>query len=172
MAEIVEGLGLMCMVAVLAMLLVIVAMAVDLVSGIRKAKLRGEARTSYGFSRSLTKFLLYQGILLISTCIDMLLHFGLYQFTEMVYVIPCVELIMAVILCGVELWSVWEKAEAKERRRATQIAQAGAQLIDKDKLTELLAETIGNALKKTKETEEAEETSTETDGLLGNYNYE
>ena len=142
MAEIVKGLGLMYMVSVIAMLVVIIAMAVDLVSGIRKAKIRGEARTSYGFSRSLTKFLVYQGILLIATCIDTLLHFGLYNFTDSVYVIPCVELLMAIILCGVELWSVYEKAEDKERRRMAVIAQKGAQVLDKDAIAGILTEVL------------------------------
>lgn len=38
---ILDGLGLMCMVSVVAMVMVMVAMAVDLVSGVRKAKQRG-----------------------------------------------------------------------------------------------------------------------------------
>lgn len=143
MKEIVNGLGVMYMISVIAMLVVIVAMGVDLVSGIRKAKLRGEARTSYGFSRSLTKFLIYQGILLIATCIDTLLHFGLYNIIDATYMVPCTELLMAIILCGVELWSVYEKAETKERRRMAKIAQAGAQVLDK----EALAAAIGEALK-------------------------
>ena len=141
----------MCMVAVLAMVIVIVAMAVDLVSGIRKAKMRGEARTSYGFSRSLTKFLVYQGILLIATCIDVLLHFGLSQFMEQNYSIPVVELMMAIILCGVELWSVYEKAEDKERRRAAKIAQAGMTLVDKEALAGVLAEVLKEFATKKKE---------------------
>lgn len=147
MKDVIEGLGLMSMVAVIAMLIVIVAMSVDLVSGVRKAKLRGEARTSYGFSRSLTKFLVYQGILLISVCIDVLLHFGIWQFTEVNYQIPCVELIMAVVLCGVELWSVYEKAEDKERRRMAKIAVTGAQIIDKEAMAGIIAGALEEFLK-------------------------
>lgn len=154
MIEIIEGLGVMAMVAVLAMLLVIVAMAVDLVSGVRKAKLRGEARTSYGFSRTLTKFLVYEGILIISVCIDVLLHFGLWQFTDINYVIPCIELIMAAILCGVELWSVYEKAEDKQRRRMAKLAEAGATFIDKEAIASAVASAVAEALKNKKEEEE------------------
>lgn len=142
MANIIDGLGTMSMVAVFAMLLVIVAMGVDLVSGIRKAKLRGEARTSYGFSRTLTKFLIYQGILIISVCIDVLLHFGLWQFIDTNYIIPCVELVMAAILCGVELWSVYEKAEDKQRRKMVKLAEAGATVLDKEALAALLVEVL------------------------------
>ena len=137
-----DGLGLMCMVSVLSMLIVIVAMAVDLVSGWRKAKLLGEAHTSYGFSRTLTKFLIYEGILLIAQCIDVLLHFGLYLFIERSYDIPCVVILMGIILCGVELWSVYEKAEDKQRRRMAKIASTGAHLINKDELASILAEAL------------------------------
>lgn len=156
MKEIFEGLGIMCMVAVFAMILVIVAMGVDLVSGWRKAKLMGEAHTSYGFSRTLTKFLIYEGILLISVCIDLLLHFGLWQFIERNYVIPCVELMMAVVLCGVELWSVYEKAEDKQRRRMAEIAKVGVQAVDKEAAKGLLIEVLREAMKE-KEKEGAEQ---------------
>lgn len=148
MKEIIQGLGIMYTISVIAMIAVIVAMAVDLISGIRKAKIRGEARTSYGFSRSLTKFLIYQGILLIATCIDTLLHFGLYNIIDTTYIVPCTELLMAIILCGVELWSVYEKAETKERRKMAQIAQAGAQILDKEVLAAAIAEVLKNYLTK------------------------
>lgn len=45
MKEVFEGLGLLTAIAV-------VCMVVDFVSGWRKAKVRGEERTSYGISRS------------------------------------------------------------------------------------------------------------------------
>lgn len=141
-----EGLGMMCFVAVVAMLLVMVAMAVDLVSGVRKAKHIGEARTSYGFSRTLTKFLIYEGILLIAQCIDILLHFGLHNFVEQDYDIPCIVLLMAIVLCGVEMWSVYERAEEKQRRKAGRIVAAGAQLLDRDTLAAVIAEAVKNAV--------------------------
>ena len=150
---ILDGLGLMCMVSVVAMVMVMVAMAVDLVSGVRKAKQRGEARTSYGFSRTLTKFLIYEGILLISQCIDVLLHFGLHRFIETPYDIPVVVILMGIVLCGVELWSVYEKAEDKQRRRAGQIVAAGATLLDKEALAGLLSELIRDYATKPKNEE-------------------
>lgn len=143
-----EGLGLMSMVSVIAMVIVLIAMAVDLVSGIRKAKIRGEARTSYGFSRTLTKFMIYEGILLIAQCIDILLHFGLHNFIEQAYDIPCIVLLMAIVLCGVEMWSVYERAEEKQRRKAGRIVAAGAQLLDRDTLAAVIAEAVKNAVNK------------------------
>lgn len=147
-----DGLGLMCMVSVIAMIAVLVAMSVDLVSGVRKAKMCGEARTSYGLSRTLTKFLIYEGILLIAQCIDTLLHFGLHNFIDQAYNIPCVVILMAIVLCGVELWSVYEKAEDKQRRRMAQIATTGAQILDKDSLAAVLTELVKDYARKKEDT--------------------
>lgn len=141
-ASIFEGFGVMAIVSVIAMLIVIVAMAVDLVSGVRKAKLRGEARTSYGFSRTLTKFLVYEGILIVAVGIDALLHFGLWQFGAGNYVVPCTELVMAVVLCAVEMWSVSEKAEDKQRRRMVQLAAKGVELLDREALRGVLVDVL------------------------------
>lgn len=146
--EIFEGMGLMYMLCVIAMILVVIAMGVDLVSGVHKAKLRGEARTSYGFSRTLTKFLIYEGILLISTCIDSMVHFIVYMMTDKVYLVPCMCLVMGIVLCAVEGWSVYEKADNKQRRRIADVATIAASLADKDTLQEVVNEAIRRAAEK------------------------
>ena len=142
MKEILSGLPLLYCLAVLCMVLVLVAMAVDLVSGWHKAKLRGEMRTSYGFSRSLTKFLIYEGILLISCCIDTLLHVAWTQFSDTAYSVPMVTVVMAVVLCGVEAWSVREKAEEKTRNRIDKALAVIVDAIGKDKAAELIREAL------------------------------
>lgn len=48
MTDMFQGIGVMASIAVICMLVVLVAMVVDFISGWRKAKQRGEARTSYG----------------------------------------------------------------------------------------------------------------------------
>lgn len=136
------GLGMMYSLSVICMVLVIVAMTVDLVSGWRKAKQRGEERTSYLFSRSLTKFLIYEGILLISCCIDTLIHFAWLQFSESSYVIPLATILLAVVLCVVEGWSVREKAEEKTRHRIDKAMSLIIDAIGKDKAAELISEML------------------------------
>lgn len=139
MKDIINGLGLLYAIAVVCMIIVIVAMGVDLVSGWRKAKIRGEARTSYGLSRSLTKFLIYEGILLISCGIDTLMHFAWWQFTtESVYCIPLATILLAVVLCVVEGWSVMEKAEDKTRNRIDKALQTIVSAIGKEKAMEVI----------------------------------
>lgn len=146
MKELFESLGPLLAIAVVAMLMVIVAMGVDLVSGWRKASTLGEAHTSYGFSRSLTKFLIYEGVLLISTCIDVLLHFGLYQVSDVCYEIPCTTLLLGIVLCFIELWSVYEKAEQKQRRKAEAIVSAASKMVDKNELADTIAKALTIAL--------------------------
>lgn len=115
--EIFEGLGIMSMLVVTVMLTVIVAMTVDFVSGWRKAKIRGDEHTSYAASRTLTKFLIYEGMCIIGGCMDLLVHFAWYQFMETSYAIPLLTIAVGIVLCIVEGWSVKEKAEDKQRKQ-------------------------------------------------------
>ena len=142
-----RGLATLSMVGVMAMLMVIVAMGVDLMAGWRKAKMIGEARTSYGLSRTFNKFLIYEGILVISMVIDSLLHVALMQW-QVDYIVPCATLLFAVFECAVELWSVYEKAEDKQRRKAEALAQAASHVIDKNELAETIARAMTIALTK------------------------
>ena len=105
MREIFEGLGVMYLLSVIVMIAVVVAMAVDFVSGWRKAKIRGDDHTSYAASRSLTKFLIYEGILIIGVCIDTMIHFVWFMFMESNYVVPLMSIAWGIILCVVEGWS-------------------------------------------------------------------
>ena len=56
----------MLVMIVLACLLVLMAMLIDLGAGLYKAKQRGEVRSSWWLKRSLTKFITYEGGLLIA----------------------------------------------------------------------------------------------------------
>ncbi len=111
-----KGLGTMYLIEVIAMVVVIMAMSMDLAFGWRKAKIRGDARTSYAFSRTITKFALYEGVMMISCGIDTLIHFVWAQFNhESHYIAPLASCIVAIVLCVVEIWSMREKADDKTR---------------------------------------------------------
>ena len=64
----------MFLIIVVACVIVFVAMIIDLASGLNKAKQRGEVRSSYGLSRSLSKFIMYEGGMLIAAGVDLLMH--------------------------------------------------------------------------------------------------
>ena len=151
--EIFGGLGLLSSIMAICMLLVLVAIIVDLVSGWRKAKIRGEARTSYGFSRTFTKVLQREGLLIVAWCIDVAVHFAWWFFaTETVYCVPIVGLLFTVAICGVEAWSVKEKADEKDKNRLDHALKIIIGAIGKDKAAELITETLkkGEAHENTK----------------------
>jgi low affinity Fe/Cu permease len=145
MNELLQGTQQMFLIVVIVSLVVLMAMAVDLVSGIRKAKMRGEARTSYGLSRSLTKFLLYEGGVMIAAGIDLLIHFArfweLFGLTTIVGV-PVVCCLIGIVLCIIEGMSVREKADEKVRQRLDKVGSVVLTLTDKDKVLDLLLDAL------------------------------
>ena len=136
--HIIKGLPIMYLIVVVAMCVVIGAMAMDAMFGWRKAKLRGEARTSYLFSRSITKFALYEGVLFISAGIDTLIHFVWAQFsTTSIHCVPLASILVSITLCIVEIWSMHEKAEEKTRSNFNHAIKVVADVLQKEQAVEI-----------------------------------
>lgn len=136
--HILVGLPVMYLIVVVAMIVVIGAMCMDAAFGWRKAKLRNEARTSYLFSRSITKFALYEGVLFISAGIDTLIHFVWAQFnSSTTHCVPLASILVAITLCIVEIWSMREKAEEKTRRNFNHAIKVVADVLQKEGSVEL-----------------------------------
>lgn len=55
----------MLSIIVIACSIVLIAMIIDLISGVNKAKIRGEIRSSLALKRSLSKFIPYDGVCLL-----------------------------------------------------------------------------------------------------------
>lgn len=144
--HILNGLPIMYLIVVVAMVVVIGAMSMDAAFGWRKAKLRGEARTSYLFSRSITKFALYEGVLFISAGIDTLIHFVWAQFSnESVYCVPIASSLVAITLCIVEIWSMREKAEEKTRNNINHAIKVVADAISREEAVDIAKHIIDKA---------------------------
>lgn len=90
-------------------LLVAVAMVIDLVSGVQKARQRGELRTSYGFKQTVNKAVIYYAFMLFSFMFDCIGTFF--------YPLPFVTLVAAAFLIFIEGKSVLEKASEKDKRK-------------------------------------------------------
>lgn len=143
---ILAGLPIMYLIVVVAMCVVIGAMSMDAAFGWRKAKLRGEARTSYLFSRSITKFALYEGVMFISAGIDTLIHFVWVQFSDdSVYCVPIASSLVAITLCIVEIWSMREKAEAKTRNNFNHAIKVVADVLQREQSVEIAKHFIDKA---------------------------
>jgi len=148
MKEILEGTDILLLIGAIVSIIVLVAMMIDLASGWQKAKQRDEAHNSYALSRTLNKFLLYEGGILIAMCIDLLLH--LCHFWTLIGIslltsVPVVAILLGIYLCVVEFLSLREKADEKQRKHFAQVESAAIKLLSKDELVEALAQAIVNA---------------------------
>lgn len=90
-------------------LFVAVAVVLDLISGWRKARERGEARTSYGLRRTVTKTVLYYAMMLFAFMLDCIGTFF--------YPLPYVTFIASAFLIFIEGKSILEKAHDKDKRK-------------------------------------------------------
>lgn len=133
------------MVVVIAMIIVVLAMTVDLISGLIKAKQRGEVRSSYGLKRTLNKFILYEGGMLIAAGIDLMIHLShLLQLFPLKAIegVPVITLIVGIYLLVVEALSVREKADQKVRDDMRNAKELLEKIITKDDIADILSEVI------------------------------
>lgn len=132
-----------------AMLIVLFAMCIDLGSGLYKAKLRNEIRTSQALKRTLSKFIAYEGGMMIATGVDILLHIsrlwsvtGVTAFED----VPMVTCLVGVFLLVVEFLSVREKADQKTKNKMNEAAYILGDVLSKDTVKSALEKMIKNAI--------------------------
>lgn len=153
MEYIFAGTGYMLVIVVVACLLVLVAMGIDLVSGVNKARMRGEVRSSYGLKRTVSKFIMYEGGMVIAAGIDLLIHYcKLFPLLhiDLLYGVPLITCLLGIFLLIVEGISVREKADEKTRlelSKAEHVAQMATKMVNKEELVEALTAAIINAAK-------------------------
>ena len=132
-----------------AMLIVLFAICIDLGSGLYKAKLRNEIRTSQALKRTLSKFIAYEGGMMIATGVDILLHIsrlwsviGVNVFEE----VPMVTCLVGVFLLIVEFLSVREKADQKTKNKMDEAASVLGDVLSKDTVKSALETMIRKAI--------------------------
>lgn len=136
-----EWLSNLSLVTAVIALIVVVAMGVDLCSGLYKASLRGEKKTSFGLQRTTLKCITYLGSILICYGIDVLVHLGkLWEAIgwDWLMGVPVFALIIGVFNCAVELISVREKADSKADKRAFKQIMAIIKELRQSEATELI----------------------------------
>lgn len=106
-------LGNMLAIVAVACVVVLFAMMLDLASGLYKAKLRGELRSSQALKRTLTKFIAYEGGMLIAAGVDILMH--LSKLAELFGLDTIVG--VPVITCLVGVFLLWSSSSASARKR-------------------------------------------------------
>lgn len=136
------GLMLLCYIIILGLIFC------DLQAGIRKAKKRGEVRTSDGYKRTIAKIAQYFNMTFALSLIDvaqlcMLLF--LYQFYQRdIIMIPWFTLLALGYVGFVEVKSIWEPADIKEKKQQQDYRRAIMALIREyggiDKVLEVIME--------------------------------
>lgn len=148
MNSILSGSANMIIIIVMACMIVLFAMIIDLISGINKAKQRGEVRSSYGLSRTLSKFIMYEGGMLIAAGVDLLIHFSklyLLLHLDVIYGLPVVTCLVGIFLLIVEFLSVREKADDKTRTEISRAEQIAMKVFNKEELVQALTQAIINS---------------------------
>ena len=117
----------------LASAMMIVAMVVDLVFGVYKAKQLGEATTSTGLKKTCEKARKYFSPFMVLVCIDLL--------SSVISPVPAFSLLWASYCIFCEFISVrekaWQKAEMRKQERTMSII-----LENKDDIAKMIAELI------------------------------
>ncbi len=154
MGEMFNGTETMMMIAVIAQLMVFVSMMIDLASGMYKAWYRREKWKSDYLKRTGFKFVLYEGALLIATCVDVLVHFSkLYQWWgwDLVYGLPLVTIGVGIFWCVVEFLSVREKADDKIHSEIARAERLAKQVLSREELVDILAEAMRKGMVENKQ---------------------
>jgi hypothetical protein len=126
-------------------ILVLFAILADLWSGVRKARLNGIVRSSYGFKRTVDKIARYYNMLLVLTVVDAMQMTAVwYLATYYDYrmpLFPFVTLIGAIGLALIEIKSIYEKAEDKVRIDNT-VTLAGKVIADKGDIENIVKDVV------------------------------
>lgn len=130
--------------------LVLLAVACDLISGVRKAKRAGVVRSSYGFRRTVDKLARYYNLLIAISFVDCLQMAAIW-YMEVYYgykivMFPFITLLGAIGVCLIEVKSIYEKAEDKVKIDEA-ISLTGKVIASKDDLSQAAKE-IAEYLKK------------------------
>lgn len=144
-----NGLGLLLLQVCIDAFIVFLAMTIDLICGLYKAKIRGEVHSSWGLKRSVQKFILYEGAILIAGGIDTLMLTCRVSALIGCNILNGIALftgLIAVLLCIVEIWSLREKADEKTRKDIHRAEELIGSLIDKQQIGEAIGKAIAASL--------------------------
>lgn len=132
---------------------VVFFVVLDLWSGIRKAKQTGQYHGSFGLRKTVAKLAQYLNLLLAISAVDTLQMIALHSYEVNLPMFPVVTLLTAVFIGFIEVKSIYEKAEDKERAKIAEAAKV-AQFLLSDHTVQGIASRVADCLKE-KEAEES-----------------
>ena len=143
----INGLKTMALLVGVAAMAVVIAIMLDLASGLRKATLMGEARTSYAYERTTTKLMQNGSVVVIMAMIDVFLFFG--HLWEIIGVgilsnVPVITFLASAWMCFVQAVSIREKAEDKAERKSAATLKQLAEVLTTEQIQALLSKVQKN----------------------------
>lgn len=122
--------------------LVLAAAAADLASGLRKARQRGETTRSRALRRTVDKLARYYNVLIVLTVVDAM------QITAAVFLrtvegydvptIPVFTLIGSLGMAFIEVKSIFEKGNDKEKQQLAELVSLLESIADNDRLKRII----------------------------------
>lgn len=140
-------------------MLVFFLVIADLCSGVRKAKQRGEMRSSYGYRKTINKIARYYNALLALTIMDCM-QMGCLWYLHNYYecklpIFPFVTLMGALGIGFIEIKSIYEKAEDKIKNEYQEAGILVAKLVqnktDPEEIAKVVVEYMNKDLMKKQE---------------------
>lgn len=113
--------------------LVLVVIFLDLWAGVRKAKARGEYRSSYGYRKTVDKIGRYFNMIFVITAIDAVQMLAVWQLNQQTTynlpILPILTFIGAIFVGFIELKSIYENSEEKEKAKINEVAKLAGQIV-------------------------------------------
>lgn len=123
-------------------LIVVVLVGLDLFAGVRKAKRAGMFRSSLGLRRTVDKLVKYFNMMLVMTCIDAVQMITCYainvQADKHIPLITIFTVVGCIFVGFIELKSIYESNEDKDKARIEETAKLLKQLLTDEKNKDLV----------------------------------
>ena len=111
----------------------------DLWSGVRKAKLRGEYRSSFGFRKTVTKLTSYYNLQCVLTIVDVLCALVIINGDYSLALFPYFTLLGVFFVAFIEIKSIYEKADKKQKTRTEDALNTRIKIVhNKDDIAKVL----------------------------------
>ncbi len=122
--------------------LVLAAAAADLASGLRKARRRGETTRSRALRRTVDKLARYYNVLIVLTVVDaMQITAAVFLRTVEGYEVPTIPvftLIGSLGMAFIEVKSIFEKGDDKEKQQLAELVSLLESIADNDRLKRII----------------------------------
>jgi predicted secreted protein len=133
MVEILKAIRPQLIMLALIYVMILAVIFLDLWAGIRKAKARGEYRSSYGLRKTVDKISKYFNMIFVVTAIDAVQMLAVYMLNQQAQynlpLIPIFTFVGAIFVGFIELKSIYENSEAKDKAKINEVAKLAGQIV-------------------------------------------